>query len=145
MKITWEDFVKEVKKKYPKAEPEKVLNMVQTIYGKKFKESNYQVIRNSWTANAVALIYQKLEEEKSKKTKRSFATILSGVVKSNDYKNLYYFIQGNLGKRYEDLTEQKHIRNLRDTWASTPGKKLRKELEDHGGKYPIIARVWKER
>ena len=42
--MNWNDFIKIIKKNYPNAKPEKVLNMVQTIYGKKKKESNYQVL-----------------------------------------------------------------------------------------------------
>ena len=47
--MNWNDFIKIIKKNYPNAKPEKVLNMVQTIYGKKKKESNYQVLRASWS------------------------------------------------------------------------------------------------
>ena len=47
--MNWNDFIKIVKKKYPKAKPQKVLNMVNTIYSKNKKESNYQVLRASWS------------------------------------------------------------------------------------------------
>jgi hypothetical protein len=144
MKITWDDFVKEVKKKYPKAKPEKVLNMVQTIYGKKYQESNYNVIRGSWTMNAVSMIYDKLEKHKTR-TKSSLSQVLAAIVNSEDYINFYNFIQGNLGKNYSELSKEKHIRNLRDTWGSAQGKKFRKVLEENGGKYPFIATWFTER
>ena len=67
MSYTWADFVKEVTKKYPKAKPEKVIKFIRTQYGGPSKESNYNVLRSSWSMNAVAIIYKRVNDPKKKK------------------------------------------------------------------------------
>ena len=102
MSYTWADFVKEVTKKYPKAKPEKVIKFIRTQYGGPSKESNYNVLRSSWSMNAVAIIYNRVNDPKKKK--QSLRRIIRNWAESSDYKSLYklvtpWYININIKKR----------------------------------------------
>ena len=83
MSYTWADFVKEVKKKYPKAKPEKVIKFIRTQYGGPSKESNYNVLRSSWSMNVVAIIYQRVQKNKKQPLRR----VIRNWVDRKDYRD----------------------------------------------------------
>jgi len=135
MSYTWADFLKEVKKKYPKAKPEKVIKFIRTQYGGPSKESNYNVLRSSWSMNAVAIIYKRVNDPKKKK--QSLRRIIRNWAESSDYKSLYNLLHEPLKKSWTDNTLDKHVRNLNEIWISKKGKYFRKVLKDNNGLYPI--------
>jgi hypothetical protein len=133
MSYTWADFVKEVKKKYPKAKPEKVIKFIRTQYGGPSKESNYNVLRSSWSMNVVAIIYQRVQKNKKQPLRR----VIRNWVDRKDYRDLYNLIHGPMNKTFTDNTVEKHVRNLNDIWISPKGKYFRKILSENNGLYPI--------
>ncbi len=135
MSYTWADFLKEVKKKYPKAKPDKVIKLVKTAYGGPDKESNYNVLRSSWSMNAVAIIYKRVNDPKNKKY--SLRRVIRNWVDSSDYRSLYNLLHGPLKKSSADNTVDKHVRNLNDIWISKKGKYFREILKENNGLYPI--------
>jgi hypothetical protein len=135
MSYTWADFLKEVKKKYPKAKPDKVIKLVKTAYGGPGKESNYNVLRSSWSMNAVAIIYKRVNDPKNKK--HSLRRVIRNWVDSADYRSLYNLLHEPLKKSSTDNTVDKHVRNLNDIWISKKGKYFREILKENNGLYPI--------
>ena len=133
MSYTWADFVKEVKKKYPKAKPEKIIKFIRTQYGGPSKESNYNVLRSSWSMNVVAIIYQRVQKNKKQPLRR----VIRNWVDRKDYRDLYNLIHGPMNKTFTDNTVEKHVRNLNDIWISPKGKYFRKILSENNGLYPI--------
>ena len=109
--MNWNDFIKIVKKKYPKAKPQKVLNMVNTIYSKNKKESNYQVLRASWSLLVRDSYALKIGTPKDNK-KRGPTNIIRNWVKTKDYKDKYKLLHP--GKLFKDIPQQKHIKNCLD-------------------------------
>jgi len=109
--MNWNDFIKIIKKNYPNAKPEKVLNMVQTIYGKKKMESNYQVLRASWSMLVRDSLALKIGTSKDNKKRGPFR-IIRNWVKTKDYKEKYKLLHP--GKLYKNLSDEKHIKNCYD-------------------------------
>ena len=133
MSYTCADFVKEVKKKYPKAKPESVIKFIRTQYGGPSKESNYNVLRSSWSMNVVAVIYKRVQKNKKHPLRR----VIRNWVDSSDYRSFYNLIHGPLKKTFTDNTVEKHVRNINDIWISPKGKYFRKILSENNGLYPI--------
>ena len=72
-----------------KAKPEKVLNMLKTIYGKKSsQESDYEVVRNSWAYIVIGSLANKYGT-KDKKKKIPFTEVIWNWVKSKDYQEAW--------------------------------------------------------
>ena len=133
MSYTWADFVKEVKKKYPKAKPESVIKFIRTQYGGPSKESNYNVLRSSWSMNVVAIIYQRVQKNKKQPLRR----VIRNWVDRKDYRDFYNLIHCPMKKTFTDNTVEKHVRNINDIWISPKGKYFRKVLSENNGLYPI--------
>jgi|TARA_Y100000294_G_scaffold96945_1_gene90110 hypothetical protein len=109
--MNWNDFIKIVKKKYPKARPEKVLNMLKTSFDKKKTESNYDILRSSWSLLVRDSCRLKIGTPKDNK-KRGPINIIRNWVKSNDYKQKYKLLHP--GKLFKEISEEKHIKNCYD-------------------------------
>ena len=135
MSYTWEDFIKEVKKKYPKAKPDKLIKLVKTAYGGPSSESNYNVLRSSWSMNSVAVIYKRVHETKNKN--KPLRNVIRNWVDSKDYREFYDLIHTPLRKSFIDNTIDKHVRNLNDIWIGKKGKYFRELLRENNGLYPI--------
>ena len=150
-KMTWAAFLERVQKEFPNAKPEKVFNMLKTVYGKSSQESLYQILRNSWAIDVVSMIYRKKgtfigtpREERLRK-KRTTRDIIRNWCKSKDYDISYrtfhpgpnnpQFSDSTLNM-YKDLSLRKHIKNCNDIWVSKKGKELRKVLEANKGQIP---------
>ena len=133
--MNWDDFIKIVKKKYPKAKPEKVLNLVKAMSGG--TESDYQVLRNSWSIDVVCCIYKKSGSPKDTK-KRGITNIIRNWIISQDYKDSYNLLHP--AKTYETLTTERHVKNCYDLWINKKGKELRKVLKSNKGKLPAYFR-----
>jgi len=109
--MNWNDFIKIVKKKYPRAKPEKVLNMLRTSFNKNKTESNYQVLRSSWSLLVRDSLALKIGTRNDNK-KRGPINIIRNWVKTKDYKEKYKLLHP--GKLYKDISEEKHIKNCYD-------------------------------
>ena len=84
----WDKVIKFLNSK-PRATPEKVLNMLKTIYGKKGgEESDYEVVRNSWAYIVIGSLANKYGT-KDKKKKTTFTKTIWAWVKSKDYKDMW--------------------------------------------------------
>jgi|TARA_R100001530_G_scaffold4215_1_gene5789 hypothetical protein len=133
------------------ANPEKVLNMLKTIYSKRTgPESDYEVVRNSWAYIVVGAIANKTGTPIDNK-KRTTKNIIRNWIKTKQYEsdwrcfhmkkvknkksNKVEWDQGS----YEDfkkISKEKHVKQLNDVWVSKNGKKIRATLTP-GGKFPI--------
>ena len=132
------------------AKPEKVLNSLKTLYGKKENSSSgYQSIRSSWPIDVVYNIYNKTGT-KNKDKKITLRQVIRNWVNTEDYKIAYrMFHPGKGNPQWEDhpdiqklnlykkLPLEKHIKNCNDVWNSKKGKEYRAQLEQHGGRYLI--------
>ena len=135
------------------AKPDKVLNSLKTVYGKKSnQDSMYQELRGSWPIDVVYNIYRK-NGTKNKTKKIPLTQIIRNWVKTKDYKLSYRMFHPGIGnpqwdlpgqekmmkmKMYKELSEDKHVRNCNDIWTSTNGKRYRKDLDLNNGEYPFI-------
>ena len=136
-----------------KAEPEKVLKSLQTIYSQtKNSSSAYHTLRSSWPIDVVWNIYNKSGTKNKKKKNLPTAEIIRNWVKSDDYDIAYRMFHPGPGndmydlpgqenlmkiKLYKKLPIEKHIKNCNDIWVSAKGKRFRKDLEDNNGQYPF--------
>ena len=78
MSYTWADFLKEVKKKYPKAKPDKIIKLIKNQYTSNSKNSSYNVNRSSWTLNVIEAIHFRIGTTvKDKKRKMPTTQIIS--------------------------------------------------------------------
>ena len=130
------------------AKPDKVLNSLKTLYGKKENSSSaYQSLRSSWPLDVVYNIYHKTGT-KNKTKKISLKQTIRNWVNSEDYKVAYrMFHPGPENDQweghddiqklnlYKKLPKEKHVKNCNDIWVSTKGKKLRADLEKFGGRF----------
>jgi len=141
-----------------KADPEKVLNSLKTIYSQTRNSSSaYHTLRSSWPIDVVWNIYNKTGTNKSflnlkKKKILPVTEVIRNWVKSDDYMIAYKMFHPGPGndmydlpgqddmmkiKLYKDLPIEKHIRNCNDIWISAKGKRFRKDLEDNDGQFPF--------
>ena len=137
-----------------KAEPDKVLNSLKTIYSQtKNSNSAYHTLRSSWPIDVVWNIYNKTGT-KRKWSSRDVPTteVIRNWVKSDDYMIAYKMFHPGPGndqwdlpgqeklmklKLYKNLSINQHIKNCNDIWVSAKGKRFRKDLEDNNGQYPF--------
>ena len=135
-----------------KAEPEKVLKSLQTVYSQTNSSSAYHTLRSSWPIDVVWNIYNKSGTKNKKKKNLPTTEIIRNWVKSDDYDIAYRMFHPGPGndmydlpgqeslmkiKLYKNLPIEKHIKNCNDIWVSAKGKRFRKDLEDNNGQYPF--------
>ena len=133
-----------------KAKPEKVLNMLKTIYGKKSsQESDYEVVRNSWAYIVIGSLANKYGT-KDKKKKIPFTQVIRNWVKSKDYQEAWCMFHQKKVKNkklnrvewnrseeedFNKISQDRHVRNLNDIWVSKNGKNIRKNLSPNNKFY----------
>ena len=130
-----------------KANPEKVFNLLSTVYGKKKNlGSTYQSLRSSWPIDVCYNIYNKTGTT-NKNKKISLKQTIRNWVNTEDYMIAYRMFHPGPGNPqwehhdmeklnlYKNLPIEKHVRNCNDIWISAKGKKLRQQLKDGNGKY----------
>ena len=148
-KMTWDTFLERVKKDFPKAEPEKVFNMMKPIFGKVKQESDYQVMRNSWAYIVVGSLANKIGTT-NKNKKIPMTQVIGNWVKTKDYQGAWRcfhpkkFKNKKLNKTewnesseedFNKITTERHIKNLNDIWVSKNGKKIRSNLSPNNKFY----------
>ena len=137
----------------PKATPEKVLNMLKTIYSKRSgPESGYEVVRNSWAWIVVGAIANKTGTSKDDK-KRSTRNIIRNWVKTKQFKDDWCTFHPKKVKNkklnkiewnssdeedFNKISSDRHLKQINDIWVSKIGKNIRSILTP-GGKFPISA------
>lgn len=150
----WDRVIKFLNSK-PRATPEKVLNMLKTIYkGKSGQESDYEVVRNSWAYIVIGSLANKYGT-KDKKKKTTFTKTIWAWVKSKDYKDMWCTFHPKKIKNkkrnrvewnsssiedFEKIPQSRHVKNLNDIWVSKNGKKIRATLTSDN-KFPIKSRA----
>ena len=149
-KMTWATFLKRVQKEFPKAEPDKVFNMIKTMFSK-HKESYKEVLRNSWVFEVIWNVFNETATPDDGK-KRTTKQIIRNWVKTRDYKEAWCMFMGedswfnlkSLKKIRSSIPEvrkqkahEQHVKNVNDLWVGKNGKHLRKILEENNGLYPI--------
>ena len=131
----WDKVIKYLNSK-PKAMPDRVLNSLKTIYGARDTgQSEYQILRASWTIDVVCNIYNK-KGTTDKNKKQPLKQVIRNYCKSDDYSEYYKIF--HQGRMFKDLPLEKHVRNCNDIYISKHGKDLRKVLEMNNGKLPAI-------
>ena len=109
--MNWNEFLKIVKKKYPRAKPDKVLNLLRTSFDKKKTESNYDILRGSWSLLVRDSCRLKIGTPKDNK-KRGPLNIIRNWVRANDYKQKYKLLHP--GKLFKNIPQEKHVKNCYD-------------------------------
>ena len=148
----WNKVIKFLNSK-PKATPEKVLNMLKTIYAKKDgPESGYEVMRNSWAWIVVGSLAKKFGTPKDKK-KRYTKDIIRNWIKTKQFKTDWCIFHPKKVKNkklnqiewnssdeedFNKISSDRHLKQINDIWVSKIGKNIRSILTP-GGKFPISA------
>ena len=130
-----------------KAKPEKVLNMLKTIYGKKGgQESDHAVMRNSWAWIVVGAIANKTGTPKDSK-KYFTKDIIRNWIKTNQFKSDWCTFHPKKVKNkklnriewnessLEDckaIHTLRHVKQINDIWVSKIGKNIRSQLTPSG-------------
>ena len=128
MSYTWADFLKEVKKKYPKAKPDKIIKLIKNQYTSNSKNSSYNVNRSSWTLNVIEAIHFRIGTTgEDRKRKIATTKIIYNWVKSKDFKNIHTML---LGKPIED--KAKLVKRINDIWVAPKNRHLRNMLKKGG-------------
>ena len=141
-----DEFIKELKTKYPDAPYESILKMVGIIYGK--QESSKQILRASWVFVVCFHVYNKLGTT-NKEAEISMTQTIMNYVKTQHYKDNYKLFLGldwlslKSVKDGKDAVEQ-HIKNCHVIINSELGKRLMVTLSLHDGQYPLIDPKQKE-
>jgi len=125
MKYTWAQFVKDVKKKYPKAKPEKVLKLVAVAYGGKQKESNYNMKRSSWSMIVLEAIHLQIGTTKATK---NTSQIIRNWIKTQDFKKFHKLLLDKDPIKDEDKLVKRYL----DIWVDKKNKPYRKMLVEGG-------------
>ena len=133
------------------ANPNKVLNMLKTIYSKRTgPESDYEVVRNSWVYIVVGSVANKFGTPKDNK-KRTTKNIIRNWIKTKQYESDWCLFHLKKGKKkinelpweqssHEDFIKiptEKHVKQLNDIWVSKRGKAIRETLTP-SGKFPVF-------
>ena len=131
------------------AKPEKVLNSLKTIYGKKSNtDSTYQVLRGSWVMDVIFSIYNK-KGTTNKSKKIPLTQVALNWVRTEDYKIAYNtfhpgpenaqheFSGLNKLRMYKDIPQEKHVRNCADIYRDKKHKRFITALEENNGSYPL--------
>ena len=150
-----DEFIKELKTKYPNANYESILKMVSTIYGK--KETSKQILRASWVFDVCWHVYNKIGTmfKYAKEAKIPMTHTIRNYVKTKHYKENYKLF---IGRDWQDLPSIKkklfthqsedpvdrHVKNCNAIIISDLGKKLMNVLIVNGGQYPLIDPKHKE-
>ena len=127
-----DDFIKELKTKYPNANYESILKMVGTIYGK--QETSKQILRASWVFDVCWHVHNKIGTmfKYAKEAKIPMTQTIRNYVKTKHYKENYKLF---LGRDWLDLKAIKdgknsvdqHVKNCNAIIISDLGKKLMAE------------------
>jgi len=141
-----DQFIKELKTKYPDAPYESILNMVGAIYGK--QESSKKILRASWVFDVCWHVHNKVGTT-NKEAKIPTTQIITNYVSTKHYKENYKIF---LGRDWLDLKAIKdgkdpvaqHVKNCNAIIISDIGKKLMNVLIVNGGQYPVIDPKHKE-
>ena len=139
-----DDFIKELKTKYPHANYESILKMVGTIYGK--QETSKQVLRASWVFDVCWHVHNRIGTtfKYAKEAKIPTTQIIRNYVRTEHYKVNYKLF---LGRDWLDLSaikdgkkdpEDQHVKNCNAIIISELGKRLMATLIVNGGQYPLI-------
>ena len=132
------------------ANPEKVLNMLKTIYSKRTgPESDYEVVRNSWAYIVVGAIANKTGTPIDNK-KRTTKNIIRNWIKTKQYEsdwrcfhmkkvknkksNKVEWDQGS-HEDFKKISAERHLKQINDIWVSKIGKKIKSTLTPTG-KFP---------
>ena len=131
----------------PKATPEKVLNMLKTIYAKKSgPESDYEMVRNSWAWIVVGSLAKKFGTPKDNK-KRGTRNIIRNWVKTKQFKDDWCLFHSKKVKNkklnkiewnasseedFKKISTERHIKQINDIWVSKIGKNIRSHLTPSG-------------
>jgi len=150
-----DEFIKELKTKYPNANYESILKMVSTIYGK--KETSKQILRASWVFDVCWHVHNKIGTmfKYAKEAKIPMTHTIRNYVKTKHYKDNYKLF---MGRDWQDLPSIKkklfthqsedpvdrHVKNCNAIIISDLGKKLMNVLIVNGGQYPLIDPKHKE-
>ena len=142
----WNKVIKFLNSK-PKATPEKVLNMLKTIYAKKDgPESGYEVVRNSWAWIVVGAIANKTGTPKDKK-KRYTKDIIRNWIKTKQFKSDWCTFHPKKVKNkklnqiewnssdeedFNKISSDRHLKQINDIWVSKIGKNIRSQLTPSG-------------
>ena len=132
MSYTWDDFVKEVREKYPKAKPEKVIKFVRKSYRKPGEETNYDVRRNSWSLLVIEAIQLKIGTTDPKR-KISTRTTIRNWIKTDDFKRIHRMLMGPV----DHLDSEVLVKRVNDIWVNPKNKKYK----DHFNGLKIIEEV----
>ena len=93
-----------------KAEPEKVLKSLQTVYSQtKNSSSAYHTLRSSWPIDVVWNIYNKSGTKNKKKKNLPTTEIIRNWVKSDDYDIAYRMFHPGPGNDMYDLPGQENL------------------------------------
>jgi len=132
------------------AKPQKVLNMLKTVYSKRtVPESDFEMVRNSWAYIVVGSLANKYGT-KNKEKKIPFTQVIRNWVNSKDYQNAWCIFHLKKGKKkinelsweqsshddFKKIPTERHVKQLNDIWVSKIGKKIRSTLTP-AGKFPI--------
>jgi len=138
-----DDFIKELKTKYPNANYESILKMVGTIYGK--QETSQQILRASWVFDVCWHVHNRIGTtfKYAKEAKIPTTQIITNYVNTKHYKENYKLF---LGRDWLDLKAIKdgkdavaqHVKNCNAILISELGKRLTATLIVNGGQYPLI-------
>jgi len=144
-----DEFIKELKTKYPNANYESILKMVGTIYGK--QENSKQILRASWVFDVCWHVHNKSGTmfKYAKEAKIPTTQTIKNYVKTKHYKENYKLFMGRdwldlkAIKDGKDPVDQ-HVKNCNAIIISDLGKKLMNVLIVNGGQYPLIDPKHKE-
>ena len=138
-----DDFIKELKTKYPNANYESILKMVGAIYGK--QETSKQVLRASWVFDVCWHVHNRIGTtfKYAKEAKIPTTQIITNYVNTKHYKENYKLF---LGRNWLDLKTIKdgkdpvaqHVKNCNAIIISELGKRLTATLMLNDGQYPLI-------
>lgn len=131
----WDKVIKYLNSK-PKASPDKVLNMLKTIYGTTDKqESQYQILRGSWAIDVVCQIYNK-NGTTNKNKKLPIRQIIRNWCNTENYARFYLMFHP--GKMYKDIPLEKHVRNCNEIWLDKRYNPIKRILKSNNGKLPAF-------
>jgi len=134
-----DDFIKELKTKYPNANYESILKMVGTIYGK--QETSKQVLRASWVFDVCWHVHNRIGTTLEAKIPTTHT--IRNYVKTKHYKENYKLFMGRDWMDLKAIKDGKdpvdqHVKNCNAILISELGKRLTATLIVNGGQYPLI-------
>ena len=100
-------------------DPQKVLNLLKGTDGG--KESNYDINRNSYSLNVIAIITQKQLDPENKD--KSLTHIIRQWVKSKDFIQFYNLMRSEEKITWDKSKIEDYTKQLKDLWYSKPQSK----------------------